>query len=54
MVYQNKIIDNYSAEFLKKIHTTLSAIFNFAIKFHGLTHNPARIAGNFEKNQIDE
>ncbi|MBT2576823.1 site-specific integrase [Bacillus sp. ISL-8] len=49
MIYQNKIINNYSAEFLKKIHTTLSAIFNFAIKFHGLTHNPARIAGNFEK-----
>ncbi|MED3088450.1 tyrosine-type recombinase/integrase [Bacillus toyonensis] len=49
MTYQNKIINNYSAEFLKKIHTTLSAIFNFAIKFHDLTHNPARIAGNFEK-----
>ncbi len=48
MNYQNKIIHNYSAEFLKKIHTTLSAIFNFAIKFHGLTNNPARIAGNFE------
>ena len=27
----------------------LSAIFNFAIKFHGITINPARIAGNFEK-----
>ena len=47
MNYQNKIINKYSAEYLK-IHTVLSAIFNFAIKFHGVTSNPARIAGNFE------
>ncbi|PEQ09935.1 tyrosine-type recombinase/integrase [Bacillus toyonensis] len=49
MIYQNKIINSYSADHLKKIHTVLSSIFNFAIKFHGLTNNPARIAGNFEK-----
>ncbi|MGG0259279.1 site-specific integrase [Bacillus mycoides] len=49
MNYQNKIINSYSADHLKKIHTVLSAIFNFAIKFHGITINPARIAGNFEK-----
>ncbi|HHL0972704.1 TPA: tyrosine-type recombinase/integrase [Bacillus cereus] len=49
MNYQNKIIHTYSADHLKKIHTVLSAIFNFSIKFHGLVHNPARIAGNFEK-----
>ncbi|MGX5633415.1 tyrosine-type recombinase/integrase [Bacillus thuringiensis] len=49
MNYQNKIINIYSANHLKKIHTVLSSIFNFAIKFHGLTNNPARIAGNFEK-----
>ncbi|MGH0787101.1 tyrosine-type recombinase/integrase [Bacillus cereus] len=48
MNYQNKIIHKYSADTLKKIHTVLSSIFNFGIKFHGLTHNPARIAGNFE------
>ncbi|MGG5736766.1 tyrosine-type recombinase/integrase [Bacillus cereus group sp. IBL03679] len=49
MNYQNKIISHYSADSLKKIHTVLSSIFNFSIKFHGLTSNPARIAGNFEK-----
>jgi len=49
MDYQNKMINEYSAEYLKKFHTTLSAIFNFGIKFHGLTSNPARIAGNFQK-----
>ncbi|AOM13841.1 tyrosine-type recombinase/integrase [Bacillus thuringiensis] len=49
MNYQNSIIREYSADTLKKIHTVLSSVFNFAIKFHGLTHNPARIAGNFEK-----
>lgn len=48
MNYQNKIISLYSPDFLKKIHTTLSAIFNHAIKFNGLTNNPARVAGNFE------
>lgn len=48
MNYQNKIIHNYSVDTLKKIHTVLSSIFNFSIKFHGLTRNPARIAGNFE------
>ncbi|MGE6618129.1 tyrosine-type recombinase/integrase [Bacillus mycoides] len=49
MLYQNKIISTYSAKHLKKIHTVLSSIFNFAIKFYGLTSNPARIVGNFEK-----
>ncbi|MEC2899106.1 Arm DNA-binding domain-containing protein, partial [Bacillus cereus] len=28
MHYQNKIINNYSADHLKKIHTVLSSIFN--------------------------
>ncbi|EKS8370495.1 site-specific integrase [Bacillus thuringiensis] len=49
MLYQNKIINKYSAKHLKKIHAVLSSIFNFAIKFNGLSQNPARIAGNFEK-----
>ncbi|MGX5571763.1 tyrosine-type recombinase/integrase [Bacillus toyonensis] len=49
MNYQNKIIQKYSAKHLKKIHTVLSAIFNFSVKFHGSTTNPARITGNFEK-----
>lgn len=48
MKYQNRIIRQYAPEFLKKIHTTLSAIFNFGIKFHGTQNNPAKIAGNFE------
>ncbi|MBW7635488.1 site-specific integrase [Bacillus licheniformis] len=48
MEYQNKIINKYSPDFLMKIHTTLSAVFNFSIKFYGVKNNPARIAGNFE------
>lgn len=48
MLYQNKIIDLYSPDFLKKIHSTLSAVFNFAIKFHNTKNNPAKVAGNFE------
>lgn len=48
MSYQNKIINEYSPDFLKKIHTTLSAVFGFANKFHSITNNPAKVAGNFE------
>ncbi|MCT6511948.1 site-specific integrase [Bacillus subtilis] len=48
MLYQSKIIDKFAPDFLKKIHTTLSAVFNFSIKFHGTKNNPAKIAGNFE------
>lgn len=48
MSYQNKIIRQYAPEFLKKIHTTLSAIFSFSTKFHSTTNNPAKVAGNFE------
>lgn len=48
MNYHSKIIKNYSPDFLKRIHVTLSAIFNFGIKHYGLTDNPARVVGNFE------
>ena len=48
MVYQNEIIHKYSAVYLKDSYRAVLN-FNFAIKFYGLTSNPARIAGNFEK-----
>ena len=47
--FQDKLIDNYSANHAKKIHTTLSAVFNFGIKNELITHNPAAAVGNIEK-----
>lgn len=35
----------YSETYLKTLHNQLSAIFNHACKFYGLSENPARIAG---------
>ena len=54
MNYQNKVINTYSAKHLKKIHAVLSAIFNFSIKFHGLTNNPAKLQVILKKNPINE
>ena len=48
VAFQNKIIQEYSPDFLKKIHTTLSAIFNYSIRTYGSKKNPAKIAGNFD------
>lgn len=48
MKYHNKIIKLYSPDYLKRIHVTLSAVFNYGIKHHELTENPARVVGNFE------
>lgn len=36
----------YSKSYLKTIHNQLTAIFNFAVRFYGLSDNPARKAGN--------
>ena len=51
--WQNTIIckkDNngkrFSKSFLKTIHNQLSAIMNHAVKFYGLTSNPATAVGN--------
>ncbi|PFJ14976.1 site-specific integrase [Bacillus cereus] len=46
--YQNDIIGEYSVSHVKKIHTVLSAIFNFAIKHEYTKENPARKVGNIE------
>lgn len=46
--YQDKIIDNFAASHVKKIHTVLSAIFNYAIKQEFTKDNPARTVGNVD------
>lgn len=44
----------YKASYLQTIHAQLSAIFNYAVKFHNLLRNPAEQAGNFVNNDIQE
>lgn len=39
----------YSPTYLKSIHSQLSAIFNYAVKYYHLKQNPAEIAGNMGK-----
>lgn len=44
----------YSPVYLKTIHNQLSAIFNHAVRFYGLSENSAAIAGNMGKEKADE
>lgn len=44
----------YSPMCLKTIHNQLSAIFNHAVRFYGLSENPATIAGNMGKEKTGE
>ena len=37
----------YSKSYLKKLHTEINAIFNYAVRYYKLPSNPASIAGNF-------
>lgn len=49
--WQNTLIaqGEYAAAYLRTIHVTLSAVFNFAKKYYGLQTNPASIAGPMGK-----
>ena len=44
----------YSASYLRKIHSQLSAIFNHAVNFYHLSSNPAQKAGNMGKEEHRE
>lgn len=48
--------ERYQASTLKGIHSQLSAMFNYAVKFYGLRINPAKLAGNMgasSKKEMD-
>ena len=45
---------HYSPVYLKTIHNQLSAIFNHAVRFYGLSENPAAKAGNMGKEKCGE
>lgn len=44
----------YSKTYLKTIYNQLTAIFNYAIRFHNLDKNPCHIAGSIGKKDADE
>lgn len=46
--------ERYSPTYLKTIHNQLSCIFNHAVKYYGLTTNPAAKAGNMGKEERRE
>lgn len=54
--WQNKLLDdkqNYSPTYLKTINNQLNAIFNYALKYWGLSTNPVRICGSIGKKNAD-
>lgn len=55
MNYRNpKTGKPYSQTYLRQIHNQLSAIFNFAVKFYGLSKNPARLCGSMGKQNAEK
>ncbi len=44
----------YSQTYIKTIHNQLTAIFNYAIKFHSLQENPCHKAGSIGKKHAEE
>ncbi|WP_213975476.1 site-specific integrase [Tepidanaerobacter acetatoxydans] len=54
--WQNELLDDdaeYSPTYLKTINNQLSAIFNFAKRYYGLSTNPAAVAGSIGKKNAE-
>lgn len=55
MNYRNpKTGKPYSQTYLRQIHNQLSTIFNFAIRYYGLSRNPARLCGSMGKQNAEK
>lgn len=54
MNQKDKNSKKYSPTYLKTLHNQLSAIFNHAVKYYGLSQNPAAKVGNMGKAQSKE
>ena len=61
IAWQNEMINHkdkngkpYSPVYLKTLHNQLSAIFNHAVKYYGLSVNPAAKVGNMGKSKNKE
>ena len=44
----------YCQTYMNKIHSQLSAIMNYAVKFYGLRVNPCKAAGAIGKGNAEE
>lgn len=51
--WQNELLTKYKPTSCRRIHSQLSAIFNFAVKYYGLARNIACIAGGIGKRKAD-
>ena len=53
--WQNEMIKkDYKPTYLKTMNNQLSAIFNYAVQFHGLKDNPCKKAGSMGKSHSEE
>ena len=52
--HRDKNGNPYSATYLKTINNQLTAIFNYAVKFYGLSENPCHKAGGMGKKNATE
>jgi integrase len=52
--YRNEKGEPYKDTYLYRIHGTLSAIMNFAVKEYGMKQNPCKITGPIGKEKADE
>lgn len=53
--WQNQVMsEGHSPTYLKSIHSQLSSVFNYAVKYYGLKENPCQRAGTMGKAQADE
>ena len=54
MEYKDEKGKPYSQTYLKTINNQLTAIFNFAVRYYGLSRNPCQIAGSMGKSHAEE
>ncbi len=53
--WQNKLIrKDYSPTYLRNVHSQLSSVFNYAVKYYDLRSNPCTKAGSMGKKNADE
>ena len=53
--WQNELIQQgYAPTYLKTINNQVAAVFNYAVKYYDLPHNPCKKAGSIGKGKADE
>lgn len=47
-------IKKYSKTYLTELHTLLTSILEYGIRYYGLIHNPAKLQGNFKMKRVEK